>query len=131
MTSNCRTTSCRVRQWSAGAGLAAAAAAVIGMGTAHADTIDELLVQAEGDFTAAATSYSGIDASLLPAQLGANIAGEVSALQGQGDLVSQIQVQQDALPEVLQSSSQLVSADNQLATASGDFLSAVNACERR
>jgi hypothetical protein len=32
-----RRSSCRVRHWSASAGLAAAAAAVIGMGTAHAD----------------------------------------------------------------------------------------------
>ncbi len=36
MSSN-RCSTCRVRQWSAGAALAAAAAAVIGMGTAHAD----------------------------------------------------------------------------------------------
>jgi hypothetical protein len=33
---------CRVRQWSAGAGLAATAAAVIGMGTAHADDASPL-----------------------------------------------------------------------------------------
>src|ERR1700735_5259523 len=41
MTSNCRT-GCRVRQWTAGAGLAAAAA-MIGMGTAHADTPSDVL----------------------------------------------------------------------------------------
>lgn len=122
-----------VRRWVTAVGFtggAVAAAAMIGAaGTpeARADTIDDLLIQAEGDFTAAATSYSGIDASLLPAQQAANIAGEVTALQGQGDLISQIQSQQDALSEALQSSSQLVSADNQLATASGDLLSAVNA----
>ncbi|HXO13656.1 MAG TPA: hypothetical protein VN871_14980 [Mycobacterium sp.] len=34
-----RRASCLVRQWSSGAGLAAAAAAVIGMGTAHADDL--------------------------------------------------------------------------------------------
>jgi PE-PPE domain len=41
MTSN-RRTSCRVRQWSTSAGLAAAAA-MIGMGTAHADTPSDVL----------------------------------------------------------------------------------------
>jgi hypothetical protein len=37
MTSNCRNY-CHARQWTAGASLTAAAAAMIGMGTAHADT---------------------------------------------------------------------------------------------
>jgi PE-PPE domain len=41
MSSN-RRTSCRARQWTAGAGLAAAAA-MIGMGTAHADTPSDVL----------------------------------------------------------------------------------------
>lgn len=129
MTSNHRF-SCRVRRWSTRAGLAAAAAAMIGAAgapAARADAIDDLLVQSAGDINDAATIYSGIDASLLPAQLAGNIGGEVSALQSQADLVSQIQGQQDSLPEALQSGSQLVAADNQLATASGDVLSAVNA----
>jgi hypothetical protein len=125
-----RRASRRVRRWTASAGLAAAAAAMIGAAgapAARADAIDDLLVQSEGDINDAATIYSGIDASLLPAQLGTNIGGEVSALQSEADLVSQIQSQQDSLPEALQSGSQLVGADNQLATASGDLLSAVNA----
>ena len=53
MSSN-RRTSCRVRQWSAGAGLAAAAAAVIGVGTAHADDLSTdigLLETAETNVT--------------------------------------------------------------------------------
>lgn len=121
-----------VRRWATGVGLAsgaAVAAAMIGAAAvpaARADAIDDLLLQSEGDINDAATIYSGIDASLLPAKQAANIGGEVSALQGQADLVSQIQSQQDALPEALQSSSQLVAADNQLAAASGDLLSAVN-----
>jgi hypothetical protein len=128
--SSIRRTSRRVRQWSASAGLAAAAAAMIGAAGApasHADAIDDLLVQSAGDINDAATIYSGVDASLLPAQQAGNIGGEVSALQSEADLVSQIQSQQDSLPEALQSGSQLVGADNQLATASGDLLSAVNA----
>jgi hypothetical protein len=99
---------------------------MIAMGTAHADTLDELLIQSEDDITQSASLYSGIDPSLLPAQQAANIGGEVSALEGQADLISQIQSQQDALPEALQSSSQLSGADQQLATASGDLLSAMN-----
>lgn len=117
----------RVRRWGVGlAGGAALTAAMIGMGTAHAETLDEVLIQSEGDLTQAASLYSGIDPSLLPAPLAANIGNEGSALQGQADLVSQIQSQQDALPEALQSSSQLLGDDQQLATASGDLLSAMN-----
>ena len=70
---------------------------------------------------------SGIDARCSRRSLAGNIGGEVSALQNEADLVSQIQSQQDSLPEALQSGSQLVGADSQLATASGDLLSAVNA----
>jgi hypothetical protein len=125
MTRNLRA-SCRVRQWSTGAGLAAAAAAMIGMGTAHADTLDELLIQSEDDMTQTASLYGGIDPSLLSAHEAADQAGVVSALQNEADLIAQIQSQQDALPEALQSSSQLLGDDQQLATASGDLLSAMN-----
>jgi hypothetical protein len=122
-----------VRRWAAGVGLAGGAAiaaamiGAVGAPAARADVIDDLLIQSEGDINDAATLYSGIDASELPAKQAADIAGVVSALQNQAGLVSQIQSQQDALPEALQSSSQLVAADNQLATASGDLLSAMNA----
>jgi hypothetical protein len=116
-----------VRRWGVGlAGGAALAAAMIGMSTAHADSLDELLIQAEGDINGAATLYSGIDPSLLDAHQAANQLGEVSALQNEADLISQIQSQQDALPEALQGSSQLLGDDQQLATASGDLLSAMN-----
>jgi len=122
-----------VRRWATGVGLAGAAvaaAAMIGAAgapAACADVIDDLLIQAEGDIDDAATLYSGIDAAELPAKQAANIGAEVSALQNQAGLVSQIQSQQDALTEALQTNSQLVGADNQLATASGDLLSATNA----
>lgn len=43
-----RRTGCRVRQWSTGAGLLAAAV-MIGMGTAHADTTDDVLAAASTD----------------------------------------------------------------------------------
>lgn len=96
------------------------------MGAAHADTIDELLVQSEGDMSQTASLYAGIDPSLLDAHQAADQADAVSALQNQADLISQLQSQQDALPEALQTSSQLLGADQQLATASGDLVSAMN-----
>jgi hypothetical protein len=121
-----------VRRWVAGMGLAggaATAAAMIGAAgapAARADTIDELLIQSAGDINDAASVYSGIDASLLPAQLAANIGEEVSALQNEAGLISQLQSLEDALPEALQTNSQIIGADNQLATAAGDVLSAMN-----
>jgi len=122
-----------VRRWATGMGLAggaAVAAAMIGTAgapTARADVIDDLLIQAEDDIDDAATLYSGIDPSELPATQAANIGAVASDLQNEAGLVSQIQSQQDALSEALQTNSQLVGADNQLATASGDLLSATNA----
>ena len=119
----------QARLWTGGIGVAAAAAAMIGAAgvpAARADVIDDLLIQAEGDINDAATLYSGIDASLLPAQQAATIGAEVSDLQNEAGLVSQIQSQQDALPEALQGSSQLLGDDQQLATASNDLLTAMN-----
>src|ERR1700691_390221 len=58
MTSN-RRTNCRVRQWSTGAGLAAAV--VIGMGTAHADTPDDVI----GQTLAAASSGNQYDPAVF------------------------------------------------------------------
>ena len=53
-----RRTTGQARLWAGGIGMAAAAAAMIGMGTAHADTADEVLGQADeaGDLTGAQTS---------------------------------------------------------------------------
>ncbi len=59
MTSN-RRTSCRVRQWSIGAGLLAAAA-MVGMGTAHADTTDDVV----GQTLAAASSGNQYDPAVF------------------------------------------------------------------
>jgi len=58
---------CRVRRWSAGAGLAAAAAAVIGMGTAHADDTSPLVVlgDAQSDLIDANQVLGQIDVSGL------------------------------------------------------------------
>jgi hypothetical protein len=132
MIGNCPNTS-RGKRWVTGVGVlggAAVAAAMIaatGAPTARADVIDDLLIQSESDIDDAATLYSSIDPSELPTTQAANIGAEVSDLQNEAGLVSQIQSQQDTLSEALQSNSQLVSADNQLAAASGDVLSTMNA----
>lgn len=55
-----RRTSCLVRQWSTGAGLLAAAA-MVGMGTAHADTTDDVVGQA----LAAASSGNQYDPAIF------------------------------------------------------------------
>lgn len=121
-----------ISRWIASVGLvggAAVTAAVVGTSIARADTIDDFLVQAEGDMTQTATLFSGLDSSSLP-----SVAGVVSSFESQGELISQIQTQQDTFSEALQSSSQLVNADQQLANASADlvaasqtFVNAVNA----
>jgi hypothetical protein len=60
---------CRVRQWSAATGLAAAAVAVIGMGTAHADDTSplDLLGDAQSALTDANQVLGQIDVSGLTA----------------------------------------------------------------
>lgn len=101
------------------AGGAAVTAAMIGTSIARADTIDAFLLQAEGDMTQTATLFSGLDSSSLP-----SLAGLLSSLQSQDELISQIQTQQDTFSEALQGSSQLIDADQQLANASGDLVAA-------
>lgn len=111
-----------ISRWVASVGLvggAAVTAAMIGTSIARADTIDEFLVQAEGDMTQTATLFSELDSSSLP-----SLAEVVSSFQSQDELISQIQTQQDTFSEALQSSSQLVNADQQLANASADLVAA-------
>ncbi len=121
----------RVRRWgiagmAGGAAVAAAMLGVAGAPGARADTIDELLVQSEGDMTQAADLFSAVDTSSLSDQQASGIEGIVSGLQNQGDLISQIQSEQDGLSEAVQTSSQVLDADQQLATASGDLVSSSN-----
>jgi hypothetical protein len=110
-----------VRRWTAGVSLAggtAVAAAMVGASIAHADVIDEFLLQAEDNLSATASLFSGLDSSSLPSD-----AGFISSLESEGALISQIQAQQDTFSDALQSSSQLVNADQQLADASGELVS--------
>ena len=111
-----------VQRWAAGVGLAGGAAvvsAMIGTSIARADTVDQFLIQAEGDMSQTATLFSGLDSSSMPAN-----AAVVSDFESQDALITQIQAQQDTFSEALQSSSQLVGADQQLADASGNLVAA-------
>ncbi len=111
-----------VQRWVAGLGLAGGAAmatSMIAASCARADTIDDFLIQAEGDLTQTAALFSGLDSSSVPSP-----AGLVSSFQSQDELITQIQTQQDSFSQALQSSSQLISADQQLANASGDLVAA-------
>jgi hypothetical protein len=121
-----RRASCRVRQWSSGAGLAAAAAAVIGMGTAHAD--DGSLATDIGLLNSAATNVTE----------GFNVWTQAygEAPPSSADLTQAItQFEADQTP-LLSSDNSLLSGlgeslfngpDQQLAQASDTFLSAAEA----
>ena len=121
-----RRASCLVRQWSSGAGLAAAAAAVIGMGTAHAD--DGCLTTDIGLLNSAATNVTE----------GFNVWTQAygEAPPSSADLTQAItQFEADQTP-LLSSDNSLLSGlgealfngpDQQLAQASDAFLSAAEA----
>jgi hypothetical protein len=80
-----RRASCLVRQWSTGAGVAAAAAAVIGMGTAHADDLSTdigLLETAQTDVSDGLTAIGQLPGvgGTPPAELG-DLIGKFEAIQ--------------------------------------------------
>jgi hypothetical protein len=116
--------SCLVRQWSSGAGLAAAAAAVIGMGTAHADDLSTdigLLNSAETNVTDGFNIWTQAYGEAPPSS------------DGLTQLITQTEAIQTPL---LSSDNSLLSGlgeslfngpDQQLAQASDTFLSAAEA----
>jgi hypothetical protein len=117
-----RRTSRRVRQWSTGVGLAAAAAATIGMGTAHADTPVDVMGQAVSDLTQGATVLGTADtADLSTRQLDVLTAQEGISTQLDSGL-TQLGSLQEELPAGAQS--YLASADEQFVTAAQNLLSA-------
>jgi hypothetical protein len=118
--SNRRTTG-QARLWAGGIVMAAAAAAVIGMGTAHADTPDDVIGQAlavinEGDAlldTAPTADLGTESASLLSRQ--ENLGGLDSDLNQLASLQDQLSPGDQAF---------LASADEQWVTAAQNVLSA-------
>jgi hypothetical protein len=120
MTSN-RRISC-IRQWSTGAGLAAAAAAMIGMGTAHADTPDDVLGQAVSDLnqgTALLDTASTTDLSARSAEL---ITGQEGLIPQLDPDLTQLATLQDTLSAGDQTL--VADADEQVVSASLNILSA-------
>jgi hypothetical protein len=122
MTSN-RRTSCHVRQWSTGAGLLATAA-MIGMGTAHADTADEVLGQAGADLTqatsvleSAPTASLGTDGPIVITE------GESFTTQAESFLATTESYQAD-LPAADQTSPLLIDADQALLQGDDGLLTA-------
>jgi hypothetical protein len=106
MSSN-RRTSCRVRQWSASAGLAAAAAAMIGAATAHADDTSPLVVL--GDAQSAL-----IDANQVLGQI--DVSGLTGDEAGVGSGITTLIDTQDhaltALDKLDSAESAILSVDN-------------------
>lgn len=84
MTSNCRTAH-RVRQWSSGAGLAATAAAMIGMGIAHADVTPLGDAEAGGGALTIAESLGG---NAIPAPYESVLEGQLTVEQNALDALS-------------------------------------------
>jgi hypothetical protein len=116
-----RRTTGQARLWAGGIGMAAAAAAVIGMGTAHADTPDDVIGQAitvinEGD---------ALLDTAPTADLGTESAGLLSRQENLGGLdsdLSQIASLQDQLSAGDQTL--LANVDEQWVTAAQNVLSA-------
>jgi hypothetical protein len=133
MNGNHRTRS-RVRQWSTGAGLAAAAAAMIGMGTAHADdgsvpTDIGLLNTAQADI-AEAFSLSGqtnADAGFFPELEAIQtplLSSDDSFVSGFGEALFNSPDQQLAqASEAFLSAAETLSSDTTNLTALGDYAS--------
>jgi hypothetical protein len=121
MSSN-RRTSCRVRQWGIGAGLAAGAAAVIGMGTAHADTPDDVIGQAILDLNQGATLLDAAPTADLSAQEASNLSEQVSIVSQEDGLITAIGTTQEGLSAADQTF--LANADEGVVTAAQNLLSA-------
>jgi hypothetical protein len=130
----------RNRLWGVGVGMAAAAAAMIGMGTAHADTPDDVLGQADQDLIQAVDALQQAPTTGLDSDELGIITGQESQLYNMEGLVTNLESLQDRLPvadqagladvdqgvlnadqQVLESAQAFVSADQagDLATSSG------------
>lgn len=118
MTSS-RRTSC-IRQWSIGTGLAAAA--MIGMGTAHADTPDDVIGQAVSDLNQGTALLDSAPIADLSARQ-ADILTEQESIATQLD---PLLTSEASLQEGLSSGDQtfLANADEQFVTAAQNLLSA-------
>jgi hypothetical protein len=119
----------RARQWSTGVGLAAAAAAMIGMGTAHADTPDEVIGQADQDVINAVDALQQAPTAGLDSDELGLITGQESILYNQESLLTNLETQQAALPAADQAGladvdEKLLQADQGVLEAAQSFVTA-------
>jgi hypothetical protein len=112
----------RVRRWSTSAGVAAAAAAVIGMGTAHADTPDDVIGQAISDLNQGTVLLGAAPTADLSAQQADILSEQVSVVAQEDALINAIGTSQEGLSAADQTF--LANGDEQLVTAAQNLLSA-------
>jgi hypothetical protein len=110
------------RRWAGGIGMAAAAAAMIGMGSAHADTPDDVIGQAITDLNQGTSVLDAAPTADLSARQ-ADILTDSESLNTQLDgPLSQMATLQDGLSAADQT--YLANADEQFVTAAANMLSA-------
>jgi hypothetical protein len=124
MTSNRRTTR-RARLGAGGICMAAAAAAMIGVGTAHADTPDDVIGQADQDLIQAVDALQQAPTAGLDSQELSIITGQESQLYNMEGLLTNLESQQDGLPVADQAG--LADVDQGLLNADQQMLDGVQA----
>jgi hypothetical protein len=108
--------------WGVGIGMAATAAAMIGMGTAHADTPDDVIDQAITDLNQGAALVDAAPTAGVSAQ-DAGLLSEQASIGSQEDqVITDIGTSQEGLSAADQTF--LANADEQLVTAAQSVLSA-------
>jgi hypothetical protein len=110
------------RRWGVGIGMAAAAAAMIGMGTAHADTPDDVLGQAVSDLSQGVSVLDAAPTADLSADQLNFFTSQETPITDLEPFLTQIASQQDGLSTADQA--YVLGADEQLVTAAQNVLSA-------
>jgi hypothetical protein len=128
--SNRRTTG-QARVWAGGIGMAAAAAAMIGMGTAHADTVEDVLGQAGVDLTqatsvleSAPTASLGTDGPIVLTEGQSFITQAESFLATTESYQADLPAADQTSPLLLDADQALLQADDGLLTADQSFVAA-------
>lgn len=119
---NHRRRACLIWQWSAGACLVAAAAATVGMSTAHADTPDDVLGQAISDLNQGTALLDAAPTADLSAQQASILSEQVALVAQEDQLITTIGTSQEGLSSADQTF--LANADEHLVTAAQNLLSA-------
>jgi hypothetical protein len=112
----------QARLWGVGIGTAAAAAAMIGMGTAHADTPDDVLGQAVSDLSQGVSVLDAAPTADLSADQLNFFTSQESPITTLEPFITQIGSQQDGLSAADQA--YVLGADEQLVAAAQNVLSA-------